>query len=192
MPDGLKRYYGRGHLHFLTFSCYDRLPFLESESSRNLLVNELVRVRTEYGFRLIGYVVMPEHVHLLVSEPKKGTVSTVMQMLKQRVSRKMRKHSGTSFFRDLRPALINRGRGTHLQEAAHPICEDGRLVSAFWMERFYDFNVHNQKKITEKLDYMHANPVKRGLAEHPGDWMWSSWGRIVKGEKGLIEIDSWR
>src|SRR6267142_1479591 len=154
--DGLKRYYGRGHLHFLTFSCYDRLPFLDGESSRNLLVNELARVRAEYGFRLIRYVVMPEHVHLLTSEPKKGTVSTVMKMLKQRVSRKMRKQS-----------------------------EEIEREPAFWMERFYDFNVYNQKKITEKLDYMHANPVKRGLVEHPGDWMWSSWGRIVKGEKGL-------
>ena len=90
MPSGLKRYYGRGDLHFITFSCYRRLPFLGSSGARNLFVRELARVRREYGFLLLGYVVMPEHVHLLLGEPRRGTPSTVLQMLKQRVSRKMR------------------------------------------------------------------------------------------------------
>ena len=91
MPQGLKRYYGQGHLHFVTFSCYRRLPLLGTVRARNLFVRELARVRREYGFALVGYVVMPEHAHMLISEPKKGTPSTVLQMLKQRVSRKMRK-----------------------------------------------------------------------------------------------------
>jgi len=90
MPKGLKRYYGRGHLHFITFSCYGRQPLLRAVRAKNLFLKELARVRREYAFALVGYVVMPEHVHLLVSEPKKGTPSTVLQMLKQRVSRKMR------------------------------------------------------------------------------------------------------
>jgi len=90
-PSGLERYYGRGDLHFITFSCYRRLPFLGSSGARNLFVRELARVRREYGFLLLGYVVMPEHVHLLLSEPRRGTPSTVLQMLKQRVSHKMRK-----------------------------------------------------------------------------------------------------
>ena len=90
MPKGLKRYYGRGHLHFITFSCYGRRPLLRAVGAKNLFLKELARVRREYAFGLVGYVVMPEHVHLLVSEPKKGTPSTVLQMLKQRVSRKMR------------------------------------------------------------------------------------------------------
>ena len=91
MPRGLKRYYGKGDLHFVTFSCYRKLPFLGAKHARGVFVRELARVRAECGFRLIGYVVMPNHVHLLVSEPVKGTPSTVMQLLKQRVSRKMRK-----------------------------------------------------------------------------------------------------
>ena len=90
VPTGLKRYYGRGDLHFITFSCYRRLPLLDTQRAKNLFVCELACVRREYGFLLAGYVVMPEHVHLLMSEPK-GTPSTVLQMLKQRVSRTMRK-----------------------------------------------------------------------------------------------------
>src|ERR1700739_4748682 len=91
MPKGLKRYYARGELHFLTFSCYRRLPLLGTALARTRLVKELARVGREYHFLLVVYVVMPNHVHLLMSEPKKGTPSTVLQMLKQRVSHRVRK-----------------------------------------------------------------------------------------------------
>jgi len=90
MPRRLKRYYGHGDLHFITFSCFRRLPLLETARARNLFVKSLGEVRERYGFLLVGYVVMPKHVHLLIGEPTKGTPSTVPQVLKQRVSRKMR------------------------------------------------------------------------------------------------------
>ncbi len=82
MPAGLKRVYGQGHLHFLTFSCYRRLPLLQSVRARDLFVKELGKVREEFDFQLIGYVVMPEHVHLLMSEPRSGNPSTVLHKLK--------------------------------------------------------------------------------------------------------------
>jgi REP-associated tyrosine transposase len=95
MPAGLKRHYGKGHLHFITFSCYERRPLLKSVRARDIFVRELGRARDELEFRLVGYVVMPEHVHLLISEPAHGTPSTVLQKLKLRVSRKMRKPEKT-------------------------------------------------------------------------------------------------
>src|SRR5216683_1146827 len=91
VPRRLKRYYGQGDLHFVTFSCYRRLPLLGSRRARDVFVVELGRVRKKYGFRLVGFVVMPEHVHLLMSEPRSGTPSTVLQMPKQRVARKLRR-----------------------------------------------------------------------------------------------------
>jgi putative transposase len=86
MTKGLKRYYGQNHLHFVTFSCYHRLPLLSAVYSRNLFVEVLAKVRERFEFALVGYVVMPEHVHLLMSEPNQGTPSSVLQMLKKRVS----------------------------------------------------------------------------------------------------------
>lgn len=91
MPSGLKRVYGKGDLHFVTFSCFERRPLLYSAEARNLLVHELDMVRRKTNFRLIGYVVMPNHVHLLISEPLTGTVSTVLHKLKLGFSRKIRK-----------------------------------------------------------------------------------------------------
>src|SRR6266705_1645310 len=93
MPKGLKRYYGHGHLHFLTFSCYRRLPLLNTPRARNLFVQTLGKIRERYQFLLVGYVVMPNHVHLLISEPKKDTPSVVLKVLKQRVSRDLRKRA---------------------------------------------------------------------------------------------------
>jgi len=58
MPSGLKRYYGRGHFHFITFSCYKRLPLLKTARARDVLLRELERVRREAGYWLLGHVVM--------------------------------------------------------------------------------------------------------------------------------------
>jgi putative transposase len=58
-----------------------------------------------------------------------------------------------------------------------------------WQRRFYDFNVWSESKFNEKLNYMHANPVKRGLVLHPKDWPWSSWSHYAKQKRGLLRID---
>ena len=73
MRDKLRRFYGQGHLHFLTFSCYRRCPLLGTVHARNLFVKTLGEVRARYGFLRVGYVAMPEHVHLRIGEPKRGT-----------------------------------------------------------------------------------------------------------------------
>jgi REP element-mobilizing transposase RayT len=95
MPKRLRRCYGGGYLDFITSSCYHRRPTLGTAQRRSLFVELLEQVRRRYGFVVVGYVAMPEHFHLLISEPKKGTPSTVMQVLKQRFARKSLKRSRT-------------------------------------------------------------------------------------------------
>src|SRR6202030_3892990 len=87
----LKRYHGKGDLHFISFSCYERRGLLGTVRSRDVFVNILEEVRRRFGASVIGYVVMPEHVHLLLSEPGKGTLSKLLQVLKQRVSHVLRR-----------------------------------------------------------------------------------------------------
>ena len=153
MPRGLIRYHNTGNFHFLTFSCYHRRPYLDSEEARNLFEAALERIRQRYLLVVAGYVVMPEHVHLLVSEPSKGSLSQAIQALKLSISRR---------------------RGEH----------------PFWQARYYDFNVHSSKKVSEKLHYMHQNPVRRGLVEKPEQWAWSSFCHYASGERGTVEIES--
>ena len=174
MPTGLERRYGQRHLHFITCSCYRRLPLLRSVRARNLFVKVLGEVRAQYHFALVGLVVMPEHFHLLMSEPPSSTPSKVMQILKQRVSRTLRQKR----CKRTSPAQLRLWRESP---------NDG--LRSFWQSRFYDFNVWSRKKRIEKLHYMHMNPVKRGLVAHPKDWRWSSYASYQRRPDALIQVD---
>ena len=98
MPWGLKRFQQSRDSHFLTFSCYKRRPNFGTVKSRVIFESALERVRQEYKVSVYGYVVMPEHVHLLVSEPEHGTLAQAMQSLKQGVARKLALRAKESFW----------------------------------------------------------------------------------------------
>jgi putative transposase len=161
MPSGLHRSYGAEDLHFITVSCYQRRPLLGDPDRRDLFLKILEQTRIAYDFVVAGYVVMPEHVHLLIGEPEKGTVSTVMQVAKQRFARKV---------------LAETPRIDGWEHA--------------WQTRFYDFNVWSAQKSVEKLRYMHRNPVKRRLVREPDQWLWSSFRSYAYGERGTVLINA--
>jgi putative transposase len=98
MPKGLKRFQECGALHFLTFSCYRRAPLLDNLWCYNLFECELEAIRKRYRFAVLGYVLMPEHVHLLVSEPEKSKLSIAIQVLKQVTSRKLKARGEAQFW----------------------------------------------------------------------------------------------
>src|SRR6185437_11490780 len=93
-----KRYQHQRCLHFITFSCYRRKPLLDSVAARVLFERELERVRRWYGCSILGYVMMPEHVHLLISEPEHTELSVVIQMLKQITSHKLKTQNKSRFW----------------------------------------------------------------------------------------------
>jgi putative transposase len=86
MPRGLVRYQQSGDLHFITFSCHKRKPLLGSPEVRDLFEESLERIRLRYHFFVSGYVVMPEHVHLLISEPRCGSLASALLALKLSVA----------------------------------------------------------------------------------------------------------
>jgi putative transposase len=154
MVEGLERRQEKGDVHFVTFSCFHRCAYLGSAGSRDLFEDALQKARSRYRFEVLGYVVMPEHVHLLVGEPGRELLSVALQGLKLSVSRRAR---------------------------AQP----------FWLPRYYDFNVRTEKKRLEKLNYIHWNPMKRGLVDRPEDWRWSSYRYYQTGEQGRVAIKGW-
>jgi putative transposase len=89
VPSGLRRYQQTRQLHFITFSCYRRQAKLAAASARRAFERSLEQSRKNYGFSVFGYVVMPEHVHLLVGEPERSQLSTTLQALKQSVARSL-------------------------------------------------------------------------------------------------------
>ncbi len=98
MPWGLKRFQQARCLHFITFSCHHRDPLLATPRARDVFEQTLERVRRWYGFFVSGYVVMPEHVHLLISEPERNTLSVALQMLKQNTAHQLRPPEGSPFW----------------------------------------------------------------------------------------------
>jgi len=173
MPKILKRCYGQGDLHFLTFSCYRRLALLGTVRARNAMVQALREVRLKYGFALVGYVVMPEHVHLLIGESRRGTPSTVVHSLKLRVSKRLRRNT----------------RKARADQRTLPFRDADVKLPQFWQRRFYDFNVWSATKRREKVDYMHRNPITRRLVKDPRDWMWSSYSAYSGKGAVVVEID---
>ena len=173
MPWGLHRFYGAGHLHFITCSCYRRRPLLGTAKRRDLFLKVLEQVRKRYQFVIVGYVVMPEHIHLLVSEPQEHTPSTVMQALKLGFSRRV--------------LAEQRRRRNPAQALLFP-----PLPQPIWQARFYDFNVWSVRKRVEKLRYMHRNPVTRGLVNSPELWRWSSYRAYAFAERGPVRINAWQ
>jgi len=176
MPWGLKRYQNVGTLHFITFSCYRRQPLLMRHGAVQMFEQALEEARAKYGFFVFGYVVMPEHVHLLVSEPERGTLATAIKAIKQSVGRRQVKLRLTQKDPHNQKTVV---WGTQHQGTHH-----------FWQTRYYDFNVCTAAKRVEKLKYIHRNPVHRGLVEKPEDWPWSSYRHYALGEVGTVQIES--
>ena len=148
-------------------SCYRCRPFPGSARRRDYFLKVFEEVRQKYDLVVWGYVVMPEHFHILISEPAKGNVARVMQVLKQRVSRNCRKKK----------------KAVDQMKLWEP-----PKVRAFWQPRSHDFNVFTLRKHVEKLRYMHRNPVKRGLVTSPELWRWSSFRYYRLGEEGPVKI----
>jgi putative transposase len=161
MPRGLKRYQETGQSHFVTFSCYRRQERLRSPARCNLFVEKLEQTRQRYALRVYGYVVMPEHVHLLLSEPDRDLLANALQSLKLAVSKGV--------------ARLGMADGEPAQ---------------FWQKRYYDRNIRDHEEFVEKRQYIHRNPVTRGLVKRPEDWPWSSFRHYATGEVGVVEIES--
>ena len=178
MTVGLKRYYGSNDLHFITCSCYQREPWLGSPPRRDFFLSILERVRKKYVFVVVGYVVMPEHFHLLMSEPQAADPSAVMQALRLGFARHM-----LAVLQDHRA-----GRLIYGSPLLQGFVNDSRHL---WQARFYDFNVWMKTKRIEKLRYMHLNPVARGLVTEPDQWPWSSFRAYAYGERGPVIVNNW-
>jgi putative transposase len=139
VPRNLKRYYGAGDFHFVTFSCHRRLPFLRHAWRRYLFLRTLEQVRQQYELVVLGYVVMPEHVHLLVSEPRKRNLSVALKALKQAVARR----------------LLGSARRQKQDASQLALFQPDELPQRFWQRRFYDFKVPLVSKVASVPLFLH-------------------------------------
>jgi len=169
----MRRLNDPNHARFLTFSIYQRLDLFGASELRDVFSDQLERTKTEYGFKLYAWVLMPNHAHLLIREPESGDVSGLLRSLKGTVARR----------------ILSRWR-----ELDAPVLEklvDGGGRLRFWQRGGgYDRNIVSDAEFDEKVGYIHMNPVRAGLVERATDWGWGS-ARYWSGERnGEIVCDS--
>lgn len=154
------RYYDHdGRVRFITFSCHERLPILTNNVFREIVARSIDDARARYGFKLLAYVIMPEHVHVVIWPRTESKVGTVVGWMKQEAARGIAK-----LLREVRSPLLDRLEVTR----------DRVKKLALWQRRCFDHNCRDAASMWEKVEYCHKNPVKRGLVRDPSRWLFSS------------------
>ena len=150
-----------GHGHELTFCCYHRFPFLARERTCCWLAESISEARETLGFSLWAYVFMPDHVHLIIHfNQLEYNIGQVLKSIKLPVSRKV-----LAFLRTEAPEWLPRlaqKRGN-------------RTEYHFWQRGGgYDRNITEPRTLEQMIEYLHLNPVRKGLVQYAIDWKWSS------------------
>ena len=166
-----------GHVHFLTFSCYRQLPFFKSDRTKEWLIEAIAKAREKHDFALLAYVIMQEHAHLLIQPPALDyDISAILKATKQAVARRAKRFLEEENLGWLKKLTVKSG---------------SREVFRFWQAGpGYDRNIRDENELLEKIQYVHNNPVKNGLAATPEGWIWSSAGWYLDRRGGKITIDT--
>ncbi|QDU61465.1 Transposase IS200 like protein [Planctomycetes bacterium Pan216] len=155
--------------HFITFSCFRRRRILDLDWPKRIVLGSLVAQMERESATCVGFVVMPDHVHLVVSFSSVGKLSHFMQGWKRRPSYEIRRFL----------------RRSHSKYEAW-IRDDEPI----WQARYYSFEIYTQDKLLGKLKYMHENPVRAGLVANTVDWPWSSARHYELGQTVGVPIGS--
>ncbi len=158
----VRSYNEPGHAHELTFSCFRRLPLFGKDRSRRWFIETMESARQQCQLALWAYVIMPEHVHVVVCPRQPAyEVRLIRTALKVPVQRK-----AFAFLRRQAPGYL---RQLSDQQP------NGELHYRFWQRGGgYDRNVTDPATLRTMIEYIHQNPVRRGLVERATDWIWSS------------------
>ncbi|MCA9254023.1 MAG: transposase [Phycisphaerales bacterium] len=173
-----KSWNAHGHAHFLTYSCVNRLPLLSTDRVRRWVIEAMTAARRSQNLELWAYVIMPEHVHVLLfpNDPD-NEMRRILAALKRPVAKAAHDH-----LKKMNPrAWIERLTVNYPR----------RKVFRFWQSGGgYDRNVFRKYKLSQIFDYIHANPVRRELVNTPREWSWSS-ARFWEGQKDVpLRMDS--
>ena len=172
----VKHYHEPGNCHELTFSCYRRLPLLANNERCLALCVAIGRAVRRHEYQLVAFVLMPEHVHLLVyptvADPRiDKLLSAIKRPYSYRIKQELIVHD-----QRLSEQLTIRER-------------PGKQAFRFWQEGpGYDRNLSTERATTAAIDYIHANPVRRGMVEKASDWKWSS-ARWYESEGQIVDSD---
>ncbi len=184
MPSHLRREDEPGDVHFWTISSFRRLTFFQDDGVKRVLCDGLRGMQEKFGICLIGYVIMPEHVHVLLYPHPRGSDQPVKM---SRLLQAFKQHTGFYGKARLRDVWCQQRRlwSAPLMDWAYGRYGD----QAIWTERGHDGNLRTHEDVLARLDYCHKNPVARELVRHPEEWAWSSWRFYERGDRSVLAMD---
>ncbi len=175
------RHFEPGQLQFITTSTYRRSRLFTCQRFCWTFVETLRQLRQETKFLLIGWVLMPEHFHLLIKPQPAEQIVHFMQELKKRSAQQII----AALARNQHQLTCR----TTLARLQLPPTVHSDSHYRLWQRRYVPFNVFTEKKRLEKLNYMHGNPVKRRLVSSPDQWPWSSFRFYYLNDSSVLSMD---
>ena len=167
-------------VHYVTCVTFGRLPVFRSNDICSLFIDALEETRVKDPFKLIGYVIMPDHIHLLAN-PIELNISRVVGKLKGRAATKILK------------SLRMQSCCEVLDKFQLPQPLKSGQTHAVWLKDFSSIDIWSHKFIRQKLHYIHMNPVRAGFCDHPAKWRWSSYHAYLPHKAGEVPIEiDWR
>lgn len=168
----MKRQGSYGDVRFVTFSCQGRLPLLHNDGIRDLFARSLSDARARFGFRLFAWVVMPEHVHLLITPGEGCDVARAMLGIKLPVAKRV-----IARWEEIRAPILDR-------------ITLANRTRRFWLQGGgFDRKIRDMEAFSENVQYIHRNPVTRGLVVKPEEWRWSSARWWMGAREGEVPCD---
>jgi putative transposase len=159
---------------FITFTTYRRIRLLELEPAMGLVAKHISFLREKEHIKVHGYVIMPEHVHLVVTPPNELELGLEIGKMKARSAHEI--------------LSIWRAHGLPIPKRLN-LNHEYTGESAFWQRRCYDHNCRTPQVVREKINYCHMNPVKQKLASSPEEWIYSSYNWYIGKTDVPVQID---
>jgi REP element-mobilizing transposase RayT len=166
-----------GHIYYITSNVYNRLSIFTRSPFVLPLLDSLNYYRYKYRFKLLGYVIMPDHLHLLIFPQDAALVGDMM--------RDFKKFTAT---RIIRQAQIEQNQAWLVAFSAAG-SETGRSENKVWQDDFWEMNIFSERFVRQKLNYIHRNPVRAGLVNAPEAYPYSSYRNYISDDDSWIEID---
>lgn len=173
----MQRYHIQGHIYYITTVVYDRRPLFTHPPYVLALLDSLNYYRFVYRFKIVGYVIMPDHIHVLVW-PQAGP----------QIAEFMRDFKKYTAVRIVRQAEVEEREGD-LEAFKQAGNQTGRSANKVWQDGYWDKNVFTDPFLRQKLNYIHRNPLRAGLVVQPEDYPYSSYRNYVFGDESLFAID---
>ncbi len=171
----LTHYDHDGRARFVTFGTRHQIPLLSNDSSRQAVVDSIAEARACAQFSLLGWVIMPDHVHLVIVPPSETELGGVIGVIKRESTRRIH-------------VQIGRHGGYLIDRLTTKQGHEHRF--SLWYKRCFDKSCRNVEEVRKAIEYCHNNPVRAGLIKSAEQWEWSScrWYAGIRGCK--LEMDT--